>query len=122
MDYYLNFINDVKFNIIRGNRYSGKWFSQTFNALKRKSIILNKLWFNIVVKNSYFSLKPNTKPEKCSIMKITMFKEIKFYGMQNWYPPISLEPALPKNIQQMRIWVGRLNTVNKCFKEETKCK
>lgn len=120
MDYYLNFINDVKFNIIRGNRYSGKWFSQTFNALKRKSIILNKLWFNIVIKNTYFSLKPNIKLEKCSIMKITMLKEIQYYGMRHWYPPIMLEPTLPKHMQQMKQWITRLNDVNNYLKEKLK--
>lgn len=120
MWYFHDFNNEVKFNIIRGNRYSGKWFSQSFNGLKRKSIILNKLWFNIVIKNSYFSLKPNTKPENCSIIKITMFKEIKFYGMQHWYPPLFMEPDLPYNMYQMKQWVTRLNDVNNYLKEKLK--
>ena len=78
------------------------------------------LFLDIVIKNSYFSLKPNIKPEKCSIMKITMLKEIKFYGMQHWYPPIMIEPTLPKNMQQMKQWITRLNDVNNYLKEESK--
>lgn len=57
-------LKDKVYNIDVTSRYTGKWFSKTYNILKRKSIILNKLWFNIVIKNSYFSLKPNIKLEK----------------------------------------------------------
>lgn len=120
MNYNWYFTNGFSYNIVRGARYSGKWFSQSYNNIKRKSIILNKLWFNIIIKNSYFSLKPNIKPEKCSIIKITMYKEIQFYGMLHWYPPIMFEPTLPKNMQQMKQWITRLNDVNNYLKEESK--
>lgn len=78
------------------------------------------LFLDVVVKNSYFSLKPNIKLEKCSIMKITMLKEIQYYGMRHWYTSIILEPTLPKNMQQMKQWITRLNNVNNYIKEESK--
>lgn len=94
------------------------------NHLKYRPMMLFSdeinLFLDIVVKNSYFSLKPYTKVEKCSIMKITMFKEIKIYGMRHWYPPTMLETSLPKNMQQMKQWITRLNDVNNYLKEETK--
>lgn len=78
------------------------------------------LFLDVVINNSYFFLKPNIKPEKCSIMKITILKEIQYYGMQHWYPPIILEPTLPKHMQQMKQWITRLNNVNNYIKEKIK--
>lgn len=113
-------LNDKVYNIVVVPRYTGKWFSNKPNMLKRRYFIINALYYNIVVKNSYFFLKPNIKLEKCSIMKITMFKEIQIYGMRHWYPPIMLEPALPKHMQQMKQWITRLNNVNNYLKGKIK--
>lgn len=109
-------INDESKKLILNSHFS--------NHLKYRPMLLFSdqinLFLDIVVKNSYFSLKPNIKLEKCSIMKITMLKEIQFYGMQHWYPPIMFEPVLPKHMQQMKQWVIRLNDVNNYLKEESK--
>ena len=92
------------------------------NHLKYRPMMLFSdqinLFLDVVVNNSYFSLKPNIKPEKCSIMKITMLKEIQYYNIRHCYPPIMLEPNLPKNMQQMKQLVTRLNDVNNYIKEK----
>lgn len=98
--------------------------SHLSNHLKYRSMMLFSdeinLFLDIVVNNSYFFLKPNIKPEKCSIMKITMLKEIQIYGMRHWYSPIMLEPTLPKHMQQTKQLVTRLNDVNNHIKEKLK--
>lgn len=109
-------INDQSKKLMLNSHFS--------NHLKYRPMMLFSdeinLFLDIVIKNSYFSLKPNIKLEKCSIMKITMFKEIQIYGMRHWYPPIMLEPTLPKDMQQMKQWVTRLNDVNNYLKEKLK--
>lgn len=50
MMFNIDSLKDKVYNIDVTPRYTGKWFSKTYNNLKRKSIILNKLWFNIVIK------------------------------------------------------------------------
>lgn len=101
-------INDVSKKLMLNSHF--------INHLKYRNMLLFpdeiNLFLDVVVNNSYFSLKPNIKPEKCSIMKITMSKEIKYYGMQYCYPPIISELALPKDMQQMKQWITRLNNVN----------
>lgn len=109
-------INDVSKKLMLNSHFT--------NHLKYRPMLLFSdeinLFLDVVVKNSYFSLKPNIKLEKCSIMKITMLKEIQYYGMRHWYTSIILEPTLPKNMQQMKQWITRLNNVNNYIKEESK--
>ena len=109
-------INDESKKLMLNSHFS--------NSLKYRPMMLFSdeinLFLDVVVKNSYFSLKPNIKLEKCSIMKITMIKEIQIYGMGHWYPPLMIEPTLPKNMQQMKQWITRLNDVNNYLKEESK--
>lgn len=111
--YYLDFINDIKFNIIRGNRYSGKWFSQTFNALKRKCFIMNSLYYNMLVKNSYFIFCYNFEIDKINLKRLVMLKEICFYGFRNWYPYIVIDETLPCNMREVSHYVKILNNINK---------
>lgn len=109
-------INDVSKKLMLNSRFS--------NHLKYRPMLLFSdqinLFLDVVINNSYFFLKPNIKPEKCSIIKITMLKEFKYYGMQHWYTPIIFEPVLPKNMQQMKQWITRLNNVNNYIKERIK--
>lgn len=109
-------INDLSKKLMLNSRF--------INHLNYRPILLFSdqinLFLDVVINNSYFFLKPNIKPEKCSIMKITILKEIQYYGMQHWYPPIILEPTLPKDMQQMKQWITRLNNVNNYIKEKIK--
>lgn len=118
--FFIDVSNTIKYDIIVAPRYTGKWFSFKEGMLRRKSIILYKMWLNIIVKNSYFSLKPTTKIEKISLRKIVYLKEITFYGWRNWYSNIMFEPALPKHMQQMRQYVEILNIINNLIKEGAK--
>lgn len=109
-------INDLSKKVMLNSRF--------INHLNYRPMLLFSdqinLFLDVVINNSYFFLKPNIKPEKCSIMKITILKEIQYYGMQHWYPPIILEPTLPKDMQQMKQWITRLNNVNNYIKEKIK--
>lgn len=107
-------INDVSKKLMLNSHFS--------NHLKYRHMLLFSdqinLFLDVVVNNSYFFLKSKIKPEKCSIMKITISKEIKFYGMWHWYQPIMFERSLPKNMQQKKQWITRLNDVNNFLKEK----
>lgn len=107
-------INDVSKKLMLNSHFT--------NHLKYRPMLLFpdeiNLFLDVVVNNSYFFLKPNIKLEKCSIMKITMFKEIQIYGMRHWYQPIMFERTLPNHMQQKKQWITRLNDVNNFLKEK----
>lgn len=98
-------------------RYTGKWFSNTPNMLKRRYFIINALYYNIVAKNSYFFLTPYTKLEKCSIIEIVSLKELNYFSLRAWYPSTIYKPYNNLNFYTIKLYVERLNRLNNYIKE-----
>lgn len=91
------------------------------NHLKYRPMLLFSdqinLFLDVVIKNSYFSLKPHTKPKKCSIIEIVNLKELNYFGLRAWYPSIMYKPYNNLNFYTTKLYIERLNRLNNYIKE-----